>query len=104
MPRVGSCVVFLMDPHDRVPLVCRADSAVEATLPLCFSTCSAPAGKARNTSSPCWAGCFSDAALGPQARHSTKHTDEGMTAAALMAAWSRPFESDDPKRGGCPAV
>ena len=29
---------------------------------------------------------------------------KGMTAAALAAAWSRPFDSDDPAKGGCPAV
>ena len=96
--------------HDVVKRVrrdCHSDSfysAVEATLPSCFSTCPRAPGSARNHSSLCWAGCFSDAALGPQARNSTSHTDKGMSAAELMAAWSRPFESADPKKGGCPAV
>ena len=32
---------------------------------------------------------------GPQARHSCKDAHKGMAAAALAAAWSRPFDLDD---------
>ena len=28
----------------------------------------------------------------------------GMPAADIVAAWTAPFESEDPSRGGCPAV
>jgi len=31
-------------------------------------------------------------------------TGHGMATAALEAAWSAAFASEDPKKGGCPAV
>ena len=74
--------------------------AVEALAPACFGRCGTP----RNTTSQCWAGCFSDAVLGPQARTSTSSTQAGLSAAKLIAAWSAPFETDDPSEGGCPHV
>lgn len=78
--------------------------AVERALPACFAGCQGGAGASRNTSSLCWAGCFVDAALGPQARASTRDLGSGMTREELVSAWSRPFDSDDATKGGCPHV
>ena len=97
------CTWRVVEVAKRVRRDCHSGSffdAVEAVAPACFAGC----GGKRNTSSPCWAGCVIDTTLGPQARHSCKDAHKGMTAAALAAAWSRPFDSDDPAKGGCPAV
>ena len=94
----------LVEVVKRVRRSCHAESfysAVEQRAPACFASCGPPP---RNVSSLCWAGCFIDAALGPAARNSTGGTRQGMSRAELMAAWSRPFESGDPARGGCPDV
>ena len=91
----------------RVRRDCHSNSfydAVERALPACFAGCQGGAGASRNTSSLCWAGCFVDAALGPQARASTRDLGSGMTREELVSAWSRPFDSDDATKGGCPHV
>jgi hypothetical protein len=88
----------------RVRRDCHSNSfynSVERALPACFGGCQGGAGAGRNTSSLCWAGCFVDAALGPQARASTSDLGSGMTREDLISAWSRPFDSDDAAKGGC---
>lgn len=92
----------------RVRRSCHANvffSAVERQNHACFANCadSGPPPR-RNTSSLCWSGCFIDAALGRRARTSTAPATSGMSREALLAAWSQPFESSDPARGGCPNV
>jgi hypothetical protein len=97
----------LVEVVKRVRRDCHSNSfydAVERALPACFAGCPGGAGARRNTSSLCWAGCFVDAALGPQARASTRDLRSGMTREELVGAWSRPFDSDDAARGGCPHV
>ena len=95
----------LVEVVKRVRRDCHSNSfytSVERRLPECFAGCQGGAGASRNTSSVCWAGCFVDAALGPQARTSTHDLGSGMTREELVAAWSRPFDSDDVAKGGCP--
>ena len=97
----------LVEVVKRVRRDCHSNSfyaSVERRLPECFAGCQGGAGASRITSSLCWAGCFSDAALGPQARTSTHDLGSGMTREELIAAWSRPFDSDDVAKGGCPQV
>lgn len=90
----------------------RIFSVVEATDQYgCFDSCQAAhhpehkQGK-RNTSSPCWIGCFYQTILGPKAMLPTPlpgFLDEGMPLEDLVAAWAAPFNSENPKDGGCPA-
>ena len=66
----------------------------------CFDACGA-----RNTSSPCWIGCFYRTILGAEGMLPTgAGRPGGMSYEALAAAWEAPFASSDPSRGGCPAV
>ena len=91
----------------RVRRDCHSNSfydVVEKRSPACFNKCKPTPSAPRNTSSLCWAGCFLDTALGPQARSSMGDTSKGMPSKDILAAWSRPFESDDPAKGGCPNV
>ena len=98
----------LVEVVKRVRRDCHSNSfyaSVERRLPECFEGCQqGGAGASRNTSSLCWVGCFSDTALGPQARTSTHDLGSGMTRDELIDAWSRPFDSDDGAKGGCPHV
>ena len=67
----------------------------------CFDACGAP----RNTSSPCWIGCFYRTILGAEGMLPTGAAyPGGMPYESLKAAWEAPFASNDPSRGGCPAV
>jgi len=106
--RQGEGVTWrLVEVVKRVRRDCHSNSfytSVERRLPKCFAGCHGGAGASRNTSSLCWAGCFSDAALGPQARTSTHDLESGMTREELVGAWSRPFDSNDVANGGCPHV
>ena len=66
----------------------------------CFDACGA-----RNTSSPCWIGCFYRTILGAEGMLPTgAGRPGGMTYDALAQAWEAPFVSEDPAQGGCPAV
>ena len=78
----------------RIRRDCHADSflsTVEKRNETCFNACGTP----RNTSSLCWAYCFVDAALGPEARDKVD-PNGGMTAKELEDAWSAPFDSCPP--------
>ena len=66
----------------------------------CFDACGA-----RNTSSPCWIGCFYRTILGAEGMLPTGAAyPGGMPYDALAQAWEAPFASSDPSRGRCPAV
>ena len=66
----------------------------------CFDACGA-----RNTTSPCWIGCFYRTILGAEGMLPTgAGRPGGMSYDALAQAWEAPFASSDPSRGGCPAV
>ena len=90
----------------RVSKACQQDrvfSVVERQGIDCFSSC----GPQRNTSSACWTRCFYDTVFGPNAgstAYPAGGPTVGMPAADIVAAWTAPFESEDPARGGCPAV
>jgi len=72
----------------------------------CFDSCvnddMRDLGQKRNTSSPCWLGCFLDTVLGVTSTNSTASREGGMTREEILGAWSQPFESFDLKDGGCP--
>ena len=87
----------------------RAFAAVEAQDKAgCFRGCPrAHHGAHRNVSDPCWIDCFFSTVLGPHsAKNMTKHMSdtEGMTVAQVLHAWTSPFLSDDPAKGGCPGI
>lgn len=70
-------------------------AAVAATSPACFESCG---DQKTNTSSPCWVDCFYKAALGPDSGKPNGAV-AGMSTAALVAAWQKPFLSV--ADGGC---
>jgi hypothetical protein len=70
----------------------------------CFTECSdSGTGSSRNTSSTCWITCFYDTILGPNSADPLTPIS-GIDLNILEAAWDLPFTSDDPAKGGCPAV
>ena len=70
----------------------------------CFDACGG-ASSPRNTSSPCWIGCFYRTILGAEGMLPTgAGRPGGMSYESLAAAWEAPFASSDPSQGGCPAV
>ncbi|KAL1515325.1 hypothetical protein AB1Y20_001956 [Prymnesium parvum] len=72
--------------------------AVQATAPPgCLERCGA---QRSNTSSPCWADCFFQAALGAHSRASSAAAG-GLSLAQLVAAWEAPFLPVE--QGGCAA-
>jgi hypothetical protein len=65
----------------------------------------APVNNTTNTTvTPCWAQCFADMTLGPNATSLKGYTGGGMGRNQLVEAWSRPFRSEDPSLGGCPDI
>jgi len=68
---------------------------VESASPGCFGPCGP-----RNTTSSCWIGCFFDALLGPEARHSDSAPLSGMPVAEIEKAWTDAFLPEE--QGGCP--
>ena len=70
----------------------------------CFSACPQPLGGARrNTSDECWVRCLFVTVLGP-ASGGDNPMATGLSREEMLEAWGRPFASDDPNRGGCPAL
>jgi len=74
--------------------------AVEAEGQSCFSKCGVDT---KNISSPCWANCFYETTLGPDAGKAGG-TVAGIPLDKLLNAWMAPFASDDPAKGGCPGI
>ena len=66
----------------------------------CFNACAQPS----NQSSACWIDCYFTTMLGAQAGHSKVTSADGISLSDVVAAWDAPFASDDPSKGGCPAV
>eukprot|EP00929_Paragymnodinium_shiwhaense_P112458 TRINITY_DN80714_c0_g1_i1.p1 TRINITY_DN80714_c0_g1~~TRINITY_DN80714_c0_g1_i1.p1 ORF type:complete len:384 (+),score=62.56 TRINITY_DN80714_c0_g1_i1:28-1152(+) len=64
----------------------------------CFPACGTP----RNTSSECWIGCFFDAVLGKEARHTNQKPLGGMPLEVLRNGWTDAFLP--PAQGGCPTI
>ena len=56
----------------------------------------------RTQPNKCWVECFADALLGPNSTQAEGYHGGGMNQRELLEAWSRPFDSDDPDKGGCP--
>jgi len=70
-------------------------TTVEAAGPECFQACGP-----RNATSDCWIGCFFDALLGPEARHSNNFS--GMPLDDVVSGWTSAFL--DEAKGGCPKL
>eukprot|EP00040_Diaphanoeca_grandis_P015248 m.77569 g.77569 ORF g.77569 m.77569 type:complete len:329 (+) comp25027_c0_seq1:92-1078(+) len=69
----------------------------------CFATC----GAALNVTDPCYLRCFYTTVLGPNADKPClpgQPCVTGMPLDDLLTAWDRPFVSEDPTLGGCPAL
>lgn len=78
---------------------CHANSflgAVEAYNRSCFDAC----GPVRNVTDKCWVRCFYITVLGPDSGRAGGQVT-GIDAHELLRAWKAPFDSDDPKKGGC---
>eukprot|EP01051_Picozoa_sp_SAG22_P003145 SAG22_NODE_150_length_17426_cov_8.082588_10_plen_140_part_00 len=75
---------------------------VESQGRACFGQCPQP----RNTSSACYTRCFFTTVVGPRAGDGIgpNFIQGGVEVSALEQAWSRPFESERPAEGGCPAL
>lgn len=102
-PYTDNCTWRLISVPKVVTKLCHNSvflGAVEAEGKSCFSTCGVDA---RNISSPCWANCFYETTLGPDAGR-PGGTVTGMALEKLLEAWMAPFASDDPAKGGCPNV
>eukprot|EP00037_Helgoeca_nana_P017311 m.163931 g.163931 ORF g.163931 m.163931 type:complete len:310 (-) comp23933_c0_seq4:143-1072(-) len=70
----------------------------------CFDGCKdSGVGPKRNSSDPCWIGCFYDTVLGPDAG-TPGGTIAGMPLSDLLVAWNLPFATTDPTKKGCPAL
>lgn len=89
-----NCTWRVLDVEKVVTKNCSDDkiySKVEAVGPDCFSACGP-----RNTSSPCWIGCFYQTVLGPNAMFPgdslTSYVDEGMPLNDLVDTWSSAFD------------
>ena len=76
--------------------------AVEKAGADCLNTkCSA--SDRTNSSTACWTTCFYETVLGPGGAKAGGKV-AGMPLSDLVAAWTAPFESEDPAEGGCPAL
>jgi hypothetical protein len=70
----------------------------------CFSACQQPLdGRRRNISDECWVQCLYVTVLGPASGDENPKA-RGLSREEMLEAWGRPFASDDPVRGGCPAL
>ena len=102
------CSWRLLETVKRVTKACSDDSVYryieERDGAGCFSACQKPLGGGRrNTSDECWVRCLYVTVLGPASGdHNPKA--RGLSRAEMLEAWGRPFASDDPVRGGCPAL
>ena len=75
--------------------------AVQAARPACFDGC--PSSTV-NASDPCYVRCFYEAVLGPTAGRPFGKVEGGLPLEEVLRFWKRPFGSDDPEEGGCPAL
>ena len=74
--------------------------AIRTAAPSPFEKCSAVV----NASDPCWIRGFYEAVLGPEASRSYNWKIGGLPLEDIIRFWEAPFESDDPEKGGCPAL
>ena len=102
------CSWRLIETVKRVTKACSDDSVYryieERDGAGCFSACQKPSGGGRrNTSDECWVRCLYVTVLGPASGDQNPRA-RGLSRAEMLEAWGRPFASDDPVRGGCPAL
>lgn len=102
-PSDANCTWRVISVDKIVNKTCHNDryfSAVEKVNPSCFSDCGPGP---RNTSSACWINCFYTTALGPDSGKPGGAVT-GMPLDDLVNAWTAPFDSTDPAKGGCPPL
>jgi hypothetical protein len=100
-----NCTWRVAETVKRVSKDCQQQTVFEAVQEHgaeCFDGCPKPL----NVSTACWTNCFYNTMLGPNANSTAYPTGAGagLDADDLVAAWLRPFESDDPTKGGCPGI
>jgi len=98
----GPCYWRVLEPVKRVSSNCQVNqvnSVVTKVGAACFSKCADPS----NVTTACWADCFFETSIGNGASSTTNPTG-GMTASALIDAWTAPFKSEDPSKGGCASL
>ena len=105
------CTWRVVAVEKRVSLACRNDvffSAVENINTTCFDACpSRQPGLKRNSSDPCWIGCFYKAVLGPDSDRPFKADRypgatgvvAGIPLGSLTAMWEQAFDNET--AGGC---
>jgi hypothetical protein len=76
------------------------EAAVNAASDGCFDGCAQPT----NRSSACWVDCYFRTLLGNNSAHGVASPTDGISVAEVRTLWDAPFESDDPTKGGCPAI
>jgi len=112
-----NCTWRVVAVEKRVSLACRNDvffSAVENVNTTCFDACpSRQPGLKRNSSDPCWIGCFYKAVLGPDSDRPLKADNmypgsmypgatgvvAGIPLGSLTAMWEQAFDNET--AGGC---
>eukprot|EP00035_Acanthoeca_spectabilis_P006054 m.119968 g.119968 ORF g.119968 m.119968 type:complete len:410 (+) comp13328_c0_seq2:32-1261(+) len=75
-------------------------SVVEKNGAPCFSQCPSPT----DNTTKCWVDCYFDTVLGTGSSTSITDPNAGMSVSTLRDAWTAAFNSEDPSKGGCPAV
>ena len=105
------CTWRVVAVEKRVSLACRNDvlfSAAENINTTRFDAClSRQPGLKRNSSDPCWIGCFYKAVLGPDSdrplkadgRHGATGVVAGIPLGSLTAMWEQAFDNET--AGGC---
>ena len=101
----SNCTWKLVSVDKIVNRTCHSDSffgAVQNASPQYFENCTASARP--NATDPCWIRGFYTAVLGPDASRPIGWKVGGLPMEELMRMWEAPFTSDDPTKGGCPAL
>ena len=100
-----NCTWSVVSVDKIVNKTCHSDSffgAVQAAAPAAFANCTSHSRP--NASDPCWVRGFYTAVLGPDAAKQYGWKVGGLPLDDLIRWWTAPFESDDPKKGGCPGL
>lgn len=103
-PSAGvNCAWRLVQTNKTVNATCvnnNVHALVESSGASCFQGCPQPT----NSTSDCWIECFFRTLLGRDALDPEKIVGEPMSKEAVVKAWLAGFTSDDPTKGGCPAL
>lgn len=104
----ANCTWKTLSVEKIVNSTCHSDSffgAVQrASPPEYFANCTGGGTAKPNATDPCWIRGFYTGVLGPDAAKSRGWKIGGIPLADLISYWEAPFASDDPAKGGCPAL